>query len=113
MNTENYLQNEIYLWYNNTYCLKTHNPRGLIFSIPNGSSRKIREAVMLKATGLLAGASDLIVITPGGKLLFVELKIDKGMQSAAQKEFEQRVNALGYEYHLIRSLEQFKKIIVK
>jgi hypothetical protein len=30
------------------------------------------------------------------------------VQSEYQKEFENRVTALGYEYHLIRSLEDFK-----
>ena len=106
--TEDQLQNQIYVYFNNTYCLKNHNPRGLIFSIPNGSSRDVREAVKLKATGLTKGASDLIVIAPNGKLMFIELKTDKGVQSEYQKEFENRVTALGYEYHLIRSLEDFK-----
>jgi hypothetical protein len=109
--TEDQLQNQIYVYFNNTYCLKNHNPRGLIFSIPNGSSRDIREAVKLKATGLTKGASDLIVIAPNGKLMFIELKTDKGVQSEYQKEFEKRVTALGYEYHLIRSLEEFKMLI--
>ena len=106
--TEDQLQAEIYKYFNNTYCLKNQVPRGLIFSIPNGGSRDVREAVKLKATGLTKGASDLIVIAPNGKLMFIELKTDKGVQSEYQKEFEKRVTALGYEYHLIRSLEEFK-----
>lgn len=109
--TESYLQQEIFVWYNNNFCLKTHENRGMIFSIPNGGTRNIREAMTLKRTGLLAGASDLIVITPKGKLMFVELKIDKGRQSDNQIEFEQRVKKLGFEYHIVRSLEEFKEII--
>jgi hypothetical protein len=109
--SEDKLQQDCFVWFSNTYCLKNHNPRGLIFSIPNGSSRDIREAVKLKATGLTKGASDLIVIAPNGKLMFIELKTDKGVQSEYQKEFEKRVTALGYEYHLIRSLEDFKMLI--
>lgn len=108
---ENNIQQQIYIWYNNTHCLKTNPNRGLIFSIPNGGSRNIREAMTLKATGILSGVSDLIVILPNGKLLFVEVKIDKGIQSEAQKDFENRVNALGYEYHLVRSLDEFKDLI--
>jgi hypothetical protein len=108
MINENNLQAEIYKWFHNTYCLKSHNPRGLIFSIPNGGTRNIREAMTFKATGLLKGASDLVVIFPNGKLCFVELKIAKGFQSAEQKDFECRVSSLGYEYHLIRSLDEFK-----
>ncbi len=66
-----------------------------------------------KATGLLKGASDLVVIFPNGKLCFVELKIAKGVQSAEQKDFESRVSSLGYEYHLIRSLDEFKLLTLK
>lgn len=108
---ESKLQQSIFVWYNNNYCLKTHENRAMIFSIPNGGTRNVREAVALKRTGLLAGASDLIVITPKGKLMFVELKIDKGKQSENQIEFEQRVKKLGFEYHIVRSLQEFKKII--
>jgi len=107
MINENNLQAEIYKWFHNNYCLKNMNDRGLIFSIPNGGTRNIREAMTFKATGLLKGASDLIVIFPNGNLCFVELKIAKGIQSAEQKDFAERVSKLGYEYHLIRSLEEF------
>ena len=113
MINENNLQAEIYKWFNNNYCLKSHNPRALIFSIPNGGTRNIREAMTFKATGLLKGASDLVVIFPNGKLCFVELKTDKGVQSAEQKDFECRVSSLGFEYHLIRSLEDFKLLTLK
>lgn len=105
--TENQLQQSIYKYYNNTYCLTNHNPRALIFSIPNGGSRNIIEAKTLKLTGVLPGVSDLIIIKPNGQLIFIELKTETGRQSDSQKEFEQRVKLLGYEYHLIRSLKEF------
>ena len=113
MINENNLQAEIYKWFNNTYCLKHHTNRAIIFSIPNGGTRNIREAMTFKATGLLKGASDLVVIFPNGKLCFVELKTDKGVQSTEQKDFECRVSSLGFEYHLIRSLEDFKLLTLK
>jgi len=105
---ENNLQADIYKWFNNTYCLKNMANRGLLMSIPNGGTRNIREAMTFKATGLLKGASDLIVIFPNGKLCFVELKTNTGTQKPEQKDFESRVSSLGYEYHLIRSLDEFK-----
>ena len=108
--TENNLQQSIFLWYHNNHCLKNMTNRGLLMSIPNGGTRNIREAMTFKATGLLKGASDLIVIFPNGKLCFVELKTDKGVQSAEQKDFECRVSSLGFEYHLIRSLDEFKQL---
>ncbi len=107
MKSESALQQQIFNWYNNNYCLKNMVNRGMIFSIPNGGTRNIMEAMTLKATGLLKGASDLIVILPNGKLMFVELKQPKGIQSIDQKDFENRVKILGFEYHIIKSLEEF------
>ncbi len=59
------------------------------------------------ATGMLPGASDMIVIFPN-TVVFVEVKTDIGRQSDVQKEFERRVNDLGFDYWLVRSLEEFK-----
>lgn len=111
MKNESALQQQIFNWYNNNYCLKNTVNRGMIFSIPNGGTRHIMEAMTLKATGLLKGASDLIVILPSKKLIFVELKMPKGIQSIEQKDFQSRVILLGFEYYIIRSLEEFKELI--
>jgi len=111
--TEDQLQQQIFTWYNNNYCLKTQENRGMVFSVPNGGSRNVVEAKKMKATGLLPGVSDLIVVLPTGKLLFIELKTETGIQSQAQKDFEERITKLGQEYYLIRSLEQFKALITQ
>lgn len=108
--TESSLQQQIYNFFQNTYCLKHHSPRGMILSIPNGGTRNKTEAITLKATGLLPGASDLIVITPNGKIMFIELKTETGVQSDVQKDFQSRIELLGYEYHLIRSLTEFQSL---
>jgi hypothetical protein len=102
--SEDRLQQDIVIWFKNNYQIQG---KGLIFSVPNGGSRNLIEAKKLKQTGATAGVSDLIVLL-NKKCLFVELKIEKGVQSEVQKEFQKRVEALGFEYHLVRSLEQFK-----
>lgn len=104
--TEDQLQQIIVTYYRNNYQI---NRKGLIFSIPNGGARNVIEAKKLKATGTLSGVSDLIVITENGELIFFELKIEKGIQSETQKDFESRVIELGYRYELVRSLEDFIK----
>jgi len=109
---EDKIQRECVRWFNNTYCLKHHNPRGIIFSVPNGGTRNDKEAMVLKATGLLAGVSDLILILPNSRILFVEFKTEIGAQSATQKEFESRITALGYVYALVRSADEFKSIVL-
>lgn len=108
--TEEHLQSQIVQWFNNTYCLKSHEPRLMVFSVPNGGTRNVLEATRMKASGVLSGVSDLIVVLPR-KVLFVELKLATGRQSKSQIEFESRVTKLGHPYFVIRSLEEFKELI--
>lgn len=83
-----------------------------VFSVPNGGSRNLREAVHLKAQGVMAGVSDLILLLPNKKVYFIELKNPngKGRQSPYQREFEDNVRAMGHEYLIWddwRQVEQF------
>lgn len=103
--TESKLQQEIVMFFRNEF---QRHRKGLIFSIPNESTFQNKK---FKNTGVMNGVSDLIVILPNGTLIFVELKTETGKQSEKQKDFQKRVNDLGYEYLLIRNLEEFKLII--
>jgi len=107
--TEDQIQAEIYKWFHNEYCTKFNNPRCCIFAVPNGGLRSKQEAMKLKSTGVVAGVSDLIVLMPN-RCIFVEVKTDIGRQSDKQKEFEEIVKALNFDYHLVRSLEDFINI---
>ena len=82
------------------------------YRIPDSIVNKAVSQVLdkMKATGMTAGVSDSIVILPN-KTLYVEFKTPTGIQSDKQKEFQQIVTNLGHEYHVVRSLEQFKEII--
>jgi hypothetical protein len=84
----------------------------LIFSVPNGGSRNIIEAKKLKSTGLMAGVSDLIVLKPNGETIFVEIKTDVGIQSLVQIKFQNKVEELGFKYFVVRSLDDFKELIL-
>jgi hypothetical protein len=64
----------------------------------------------LRATGLVQGVSDTVVVLPN-KVLFVEFKTSTGYQSKHQEEFQDVVSQLGHDYHIVRSLDQFKKLI--
>jgi len=108
---ENVIQAEIYKWYNNNFCLKSHDPQCIIFSVPNGGTRNIKEALLLKATGVVAGVSDLIIVRLN-EIIFVEVKTEIGKQSDKQKQFQQTVETLGFKYLLVRSLEDFKSQIL-
>jgi len=110
MKSESRIQQECIVWMRNTYGLKHHEPRLIMGSIPN-DGMNAQEQMRKIQTGLLKGASDTFVILPNGVTLWVEFKDDKGKQSPAQIEFQNSVELLGHCYYLVRSLDEFKKII--
>jgi len=100
-----------------------------MFSVPNEIAMTIRGALMqtnlpkskvdqiisiltqkFKNTGLSPGVSDTICVLPR-KTLYIEFKTPEGVQSDKQKEFEGVVKGLNQKYYIVRSLDQFKKII--
>lgn len=104
--TEAKIQQQIVQYYRNNFCLNHHEPQHVIFSVPNESKSKM-ETLRKKAIGMMSGVSDLIIITDKWTI-FVEVKTQTGVQSESQKRFQSIVEALGYEYMLVRSLEDFK-----
>lgn len=107
--SESYIQQCCYVWFTNTYCLKSHEPRCLMFSIPNEGENawEVQKKVNI---GLLRGASDTIVLLPN-VALFMECKTEIGRQSDSQADFQSRVETLGFKYYIFRSLSQFQTII--
>lgn len=121
LKSESKIQQEIVKYYRNTYCLKHHKYRCMIFSIPNESSQG--NAIPLIQTGLYSGAADLCVVHNYNTLenrlginslmLFIETKDAKGKQKPKQKMFEEHCIQMGIPYHIVRSLEEFKDVILK
>lgn len=106
---EHRLQCACIRWFKLQYPQYAHN----LFAVPNGSKRDAVTAARLKEEGVLAGVSDLILLKSNrfyGALL-IEMKTDKGRQSPAQKEWETRITADGYKYVVVRSLEEFIKVV--
>jgi len=116
---ESKIQQECYTWFNNTYCLKHHNPRLIIHSVPNGVPiplpPKILSRVLdlLHKMGMVNGISDLIIHGVNGRVICPECKTEIGVQSPAQKEIQSRIEALGGVYFIFRNLEQFQAEIQK
>ncbi len=119
MESELRIQSSICSWYNNSFCLQHHTPRCLILAIPNGGERNKVNAMMSIAAGEYAGASDLLVIhnvegADHPKVLFIEVKTadeKKSFQKPKQKLFQEHVEGMGFSYYIVRSLEEFKKVI--
>jgi len=127
--SESRIQQEIVMWYRNTYCLEHHSPRCMIFSIPN-EGRGAASAQLIQ-TGLYPGVADLCVIhiyitdeDPFSddedklphyevrKFIFIEVKTENGYQSRNQNKFEYHCKSMNIPYYIVRSLDEFKKIIV-
>lgn len=85
-------------------------PNGLIFSVPNEATYRNKQ--YFQQTGAMAGVSDLVVVLPS-KIYFVELKSAKGKQSPEQKDFEDKIKELEFQYFIVRSLDEFKQILEK
>jgi len=70
----------------------------MIFAVPNGGKRTPMEAVKLKASGVLAGVSDIIVLLARGSYhgMCLEMKKDGGRLSPDQSLFLSSAKKHGY-----------------
>lgn len=101
---ESNIQQAVVKWFRMQY------PRLIIAAVPNGGFRNAREAAIMQREGVLAGFADLVVIARRN-VLFLEMKTTKGQQSDKQKEFQNKVSKLGFEYIVCRSFEQARLAI--
>lgn len=77
----------------------------LLFHIPNGGSRDVREARNLKLQGVKSGVPDLMLPAPRGKYhgLFIEMKRQKnGRVSDNQREWLEALTEQGYRCEVCR-----------
>lgn len=102
---ESTLQTQCVKWFRYQY------PHLVIYSVPNGGSRNVREAQRLKSEGVLAGVADLTILLPQGKSLYIEMKVKGNRQTPNQKEFQQKAEALGHKYYVCYSFEEFEKVV--
>jgi len=129
---EQNIQNEIVKWFTNQYCLKGKEDRCFIFAVQNELPMQLGHMITNKipqakgvveksvaiclaqaiSTGYKVGVSDLIVLMKN-RIMFVELKTAVGRQREKQKEFEEIVTGLGFEYYVIRSLKDFQDVVGK
>jgi len=53
-----------------------------------------------------------ITLFKDNKTIFVEVKNEKGIQSEIQKYIQKQLESKGFEYYLVRSLDEFKNIVI-
>jgi hypothetical protein len=111
---EGRIQSSCVAWFWNTY----PQYRELYFCVPNENAREDSNAstgAIRRSMGVVKGVSDTILFLARGKChaLCVEFKTEVGRQSDAQRLWQSKVEAQGFRYEVVRSLEEFKKLIVE
>ena len=111
---EGRIQSSCVSWFWNTY----PQYRELYFCVPNENAREDSNAstgAIRRSMGVVKGVSDTILFLPRGgcHALCIEFKTEVGRQSDAQKAWQFKVEQQGYRYVVVRSLEEFKKLIVE
>lgn len=87
-----------------------------IIAIPNGGARSKAQAGKLKAEGVKAGVSDVLVAIPMGARhgLWLEMKAPRPHAAAVskqQKTWLSRMSAMGYACGVARGYEEAKALI--
>jgi hypothetical protein len=103
LNAEARIQAAIVEW------IRVAAPSVLAFAVPNGGLRSKAEAARMRWTGVLAGVPDLVVIAPGGRAFFLEVKTDAGRLSAAQRAIHDHLIALGTPAAIIKSIDDARR----
>lgn len=100
LKSESKIQQEIFRHFWNTHCLPKCEHREVIFHVPNEGQHR------LVNIGVLAGVSDLL-FSWRGVMYFCEVKDAKGKQMPSQVKFEDQITNAGFDYFIVRSLDEF------
>lgn len=73
---------------------------------PNGEARDVRTGAKLKAMGVMPGWPDLTLISPDGRIHFVEFKTSTNKLSETQEQFQLECIKRGVPYSVVRSMNE-------
>lgn len=105
--TESKLQVDCYTWAHNNH----PELRGLICYNLNNSRNKI-DGNLNRSMGLQKGRSDMVLY--GHRTArFLEFKLPGEKQTTEQKQWQAKIEAQGFEYHIVETIEQFKYHVIQ
>lgn len=112
MKPEHLLQQQIiqYLHMFNVFVFETDVMDGLKFL--KTQQQRLAFIQHHKNMGYVKGQPDLVAVF-NNKVVFIELKTQKGKQSKEQKEVEKEIKNRGVDYIVVRSLEDLQNYIKK
>ena len=88
-------------------------PQVIIFHPANGGLRSKPEAARLKWVGVLAGVLDLVLVLPGGRSAYWEVKTDSGRLSVDQRDFIRRLEARGHVCAVVRDIDDARRELAR
>ena len=100
------LQQQCYQYFHNTY----PNRRLTLWRVENERKRSRYQQSIAKSTGLTSGVADLHFLNDS-MYHAIELKASTGKLRASQKQWRNAIQKQGAQYHIIRSLDEFKSLI--
>ena len=83
-------------------------PNLLAFHVANERRGGFGTHMHFKRMGVKAGVADWLVFPRNGRKIAIELKDDKGEQSADQEQFQKHWETTGGMYFVCRTLEEFQ-----
>jgi hypothetical protein len=84
-------------------------PNVLAFHPPNGGWRSKSAAARFRWLGAVAGLPDIVLIAPGGKVFFLEVKAPGGTLNADQRAIRDRLVALGTPPAIVRCIDDARR----
>lgn len=106
--TEQQLQAKCFLWFWNEF----PSERGMLFHVDNNSANRI-VGNQKRSLGVVKGVADFIFFLRDGRSVCIEMKIDGGSQSEAQKEFENKLLDRRHLYFICYDFVGFQDLIYK
>lgn len=109
--TELQLQAKCWQWYWNKY--KDKRLRRIKNELDNHPRKTQKDfwaqIAENKASGIIAGTPDFMFLS--SPMIWIEMKIDKGVLSDDQKEFRDFVMSIGHMFFVCWTMEEFQKLI--
>lgn len=88
-------------------------PEIVRFAIPNGGLRNPRVAQQLQSEGVLPGFPDLGFALEAGRTFWLEMKTPKGSLSDYQKGVRFKLERLGHQWAMARSVDEALDLLAK
>ena len=82
--------------------------KALVYIKNNSGATKVNDSFIRFGK---SGSTDFLIFLPEGKTLHLEVKVGKNRQTANQKAYQQKCEALGHTYRVVRSTREVQELL--